>query len=1720
MAKQAFSWSIVIGFLICSLQPAVAGGSKDTIDTPARKLDSWLEKVDISERKPGKYNILITGKDLAGNEGFAGPFNMYVDPNSDLPVTRITNPLQDMRVPGNLNIVGTCIDDDAVDYVELILDGAETPIRAKGKEYWSFYLNTNGLAEGAHVISVYGVDVNGVRGEPFTISWNLDRNRPETEVRNRALGSLVSGKFSLAGRITDGNGVKSLLYSLDNGASFEPVKLDFNKGEFAWAFNLEISTEGMKDGPAVCWFKAVDGQGSEGLYTFLYYIDNTKPTVAFITPEEGEAVDGLFTIAGVADDVNGIASVDWRAGKEGGSFELVKGNPYWIREFDARAAGGKSFDVTVTAKDNAGNAVSVTRKIPIDASRDVPLISLSSPASGSVVQGDLRISGVASDDDAIAAIWYAIDGGDPVEIATQGAFGVSVPGLSPGTHLAQVIPVDAHGTRGVPVSASFTIAGPPPSVSIPSLGADPAGMSVESGASIAARVDAPAGLKSLSYRITGLAEVAVPVKSGAATFDLSIPISPSFPYGLLTLEVVATDVHDRVARGVRSFYATNLSIERGKKPEIADDSIRASAEVLVPAGGKAPPVPGQASLYFERLLPDDMAFANGMRVELAGPGAPKSAQAQKSVRVALESPLPATEVLWSLNGGTPQRASARKVSENRYEIQIPLSPLLAADWLVLDVAATLKDGTVLRTSGLVSALRPQPAAGVYDDESFSWDAVPADSGAFVLAEGGVLEGLYNGRPGRFAAQARIEKGPDGLEVSLDGNRVRVTARKEGEYPGLKLTVVDSSGAKYATAPFSVVVDSGSPELAVDASARPAWVQGSVPVKGQAKDGNAVASVEFSLDGGASWRAFNNKEKKQAGKRSFSFDESIDVSAIPDGKVELLVRATDSVGRATYDWRVFTKDTAAPEVETVVPAPGDVVNGETLIAFRTKDTGPIALAEYRASGDKSSWLPVQTSSLTNAMVGTAERPISDKMRFRFTDAAGNATVIDSWFFKVDAQADLPVVEIHLPSENEVVRKDFALSGVVYDDDQAAKLWYRVDAGPAIEVPIENSYSVPVSIKALGDNEHSIALWGEDIHGVRGKEVVRKVRVSLEEPKGEVVSPSFEQTSKGVVELTGTASDKNGIEKVEVSLDNGNSFNLAEGTERWKYRFDSRVIQDGTHVVFFRVYDKYGTTGLYSSQINLDNTPPAIRLELPLDGSRTGETLFIAGQTLDNIGLDRVSAKISNIDPKQPAIPGALTDIPFDNELIISRGVLISILPEGFYNLEVRGYDKAGNITRVSRNFEVYKGKDRNRIEFLYPMSGESVQGVFNVYGRVVSEDPPMRLMLYVDGKESSVSDPTPSGYFKFTLTPETLTGGAHTLAVRALLAGDKVVTSEDRQVIYKPNGPWVTIDSLAMGDFAIDRPWLMGSAGYAFTEEEILTLKSKDTTKAQRRTMQDKSLKEVEISFDNGKTFLPTESGKKWRFRIETTELPEGYHFMIVRATMVNGEVAVTRTIVQIDKTPPVIKLISPGEGGRYNDELVFSGLSSDDVKLYSVMLSLRPGDKSSYAVPAFIQGLYFDWHFWGATLYDIGVGLTFFDQNVKVQAQFGQFTAEQRKIFTPANMRYGGNVFGLKMLANLAYVPADYFFGPDFMWLSATAAIGANFSVFTESQSGKPQILSALLIQLEFPRVTIPKRKTFKTFSLYTEGQFWFIPTDVDSGEVNIQSILPHITGGIRINVF
>lgn len=146
----------------------------------------------LTKKKPGKYNIVVTATDIGGNQTLAGPMNIFIDSDSDLPICSITNPRQNMSLPGNLNIVGTCVDDDAVERVEIILDeDTENPLICEGKEFWSYYLDTNNLAEGRHTLSVYGIDVNGVVGNSQKVVWHLNRRNPVTEVQSHSMGMLV-----------------------------------------------------------------------------------------------------------------------------------------------------------------------------------------------------------------------------------------------------------------------------------------------------------------------------------------------------------------------------------------------------------------------------------------------------------------------------------------------------------------------------------------------------------------------------------------------------------------------------------------------------------------------------------------------------------------------------------------------------------------------------------------------------------------------------------------------------------------------------------------------------------------------------------------------------------------------------------------------------------------------------------------------------------------------------------------------------------------------------------------------------------------------------------------------------------------------------------------------------------------------------------------------------------------------------------------------------------------------------------------------------------------------------------------------------------------------------------------------------------------------------------------------------------------------------------------
>ena len=2004
-----FKKVLFAGMLATSLfVPAFAQFSAPKVETiSVKNLNSWEEQFNLENRRNGKYNILITAKDLGGNEYIEGPYNIYVDPKSDLPVCGITNPAPNMRVVGNLNIVGTCIDDDGVSRVKLILDeGKETELTvdADGKEFWSYYLDTTTLEEGPHTIKVIGYDINEipVEGNPTVVTWQLDRKLPVTTLVDKEMGMLVSGKVNFKGVVTDGNGIKKLEYSTDKGEHFKQVKLSKTKNLAARNFLLDVDTKLFADGPAVLWFRATDMTGSVGLYSFLYFIDNTRPDVKIVSPIEGDVKNGKFTVAGYAKDKIGVTNLTWTFGAQSGEFELIPGNPYWKLDLDTTGMKEKSIRFAVKAIDRAGNVVEVSRNIPLNQENDKPVVQLNEPAADGIFGRDdsFVIRGIATDDDALKSVRITVDDGEPFIQETRGPF-VYTPELEytfeMAKHTVTVVGIDEDGIESNPVVRSFFTAGTEidfSEIKVVSGGKNTQsfkdGMEIhpESSSTFELMTRSAIGIKAIHSEITwgkdGSIQNDEAITKPVLSYKYSLPIGIDFPKGVVHLKLQVTDIADNVSEYSALMYVTNTSVVKAdemqiifdetqidedgtiinnpdypasawlsgavaKKVELVPATPFATAElignqiVLIPgdavggsadvkirvttdkgktvesqtirfkSGNAAPTltldgsavglldgragaikvegnascVTGLSRVFYHVLsakteikggvvaaihteIQDDevplevnkngnftleidpadfgdgahvveivaegsngiktanaIAFAsipeieevNGKmpaakapfvawldggldiyaigiyqgvldtlydtfktfhRSEMQEGNNPLSVsvkaengkapvtgkynavkQASLTVNIAsvngeaylsgmpvkmnygtkdggkiqlhIKSSVAVGSVSYEFSGDevsggdVKQTGSAKLVkptAENPglWIAEIPLANLPAR---VNNFSATVKAGSLEKTvKGAITVIRENPEDAVNDDEKIF--AYAANKTIFDEVENNYVISndskfyFYANVTGPFRTEL-ISK-TDGLKVDTDGNLIILSAEKDGQYNGVYVRVYDKYGDTYESQRLNFSVDNTGPILNVTEPLFGNWLGNAFKLSGTVADPSGISFIEYSLDAGETWQDIRFNGGKNPG---VTFSTDVDIKDMEEGLINLDVRAADASGKLSTVHLALFKDVTPPSVVVVVPTADDIVNGETLIVFNAKDNGHLSKAEYvspPSKNKKQSRIPVEIDDLTSIRIGTEECPIDDSMSFVFTDDAGNTNTMDIWSFIIDKDSDLPISEIHVPEEMQVITRDFTISGVIYDDDGDTTMFYKIDNGEYHQLPeMGTSFAIDVPLTTLTDNEHTVTVYAVDINGVKGPETSRTFRISLEEPKGAVELPTIDTHNREKITLSGWSSDKNGIEKVQISLDNGNSYNDAVGTEQWYYDVDTRAIPGGTQVVFLKVTDKYGIQGLYSSLINIDNAAPEITLELPLDDSTTTGSLFFSGFTYDNVGITELYVTIRNLDKGGRPV---IRNIPVNR--VVGETMDITDLENGFYNVELTGKDKAGNATNISRNIHLDKGRLPATVDILYPLNGEHKNGLFTIYGQSEAEVDIDHLNLYLDNENIAQTEITNCGFFKFDMGPENIKEGEHTYKVGTVLASGREIISREQTITYSPVGPWITIDNFTYGDFAVNRPVIKGQAGYSISEEELLLAKTKEVSEEEKAITAAKRVAKIDLSFDNGKTFKELSKKEGWLYRIENEDMAEGYHFMLIRATMENGEVAVTRTIVQIDNTRPSIRLISPERGGRYNQQLEVSGVSGDNVELDDVSITLRKGDKAAYEVPAFIQGLYLDFHFWGATLFELGAGLTFFDDNVKLQFQWGQFTQSQRDAVSDlfgvelTDTRYGGsNVIGLKILANIIAIPFSYFFGHDFDWLYSSVAIGAQFSWFDLTQSGKTQTLSALVGQIELPKVKLKNVKMFSQFSLYFEGSLWFIPTDVTS-TVEIQSVVPQFSIGLRTNVF
>ncbi|HET6486125.1 MAG TPA: Ig-like domain-containing protein [Spirochaetia bacterium] len=1552
--------------MLASALVAFAGGSPESSTyTPVNGLENWDTSVDLNGKKEGKYNLIVRATDEAGNVRYAGPFNIVVDPNSDLPLAHISYPTPGARVSSSLNVVGTCIDDDGVQQVMVSLDGAEAQ-QAKGTGFWSMSFDVQQIDDGVHILSARGVDINGKVGPAQNVTFNVDKNPPSTRILSHASGSLVSGQVTFTGEVQDANGVESLQMSTDGAKSYRAVPLSLDKTRRTGTFRLGIDTRKTPDGPQIIWFRATDRMGSVGLYTFLYFVNNEAPSLEILSPSDKAVVHGKLIIAGKASDKIGLKSLSWDMGGDGkGTIDLVPGNPFWTQPLDLSARKAGTVQITYTLENLTG--IRQTRKVTlrVDPEAGRPRITVASPSRGARFFGPVAVYGFASDDTAVDHVEYSLDGAAWTKVPARTGFSFQLSDVAAGSHKLSLKAVDVDGMPSTVAEAPFT-------------------------------------------------ETSAPAVITVSGFQAAAGILPFAP-GMLWA---------------------------------GDKDAKVTGSIVV----SGPSVKAEYSL----------------------PGA---------------------------SGRSLSLKQGSKPAEKLFEVSLPKS--LTAGKIDLSIKATDGLGVTseYRTFLFKGSVSGGPGIVLVDSRI-------TPEGAIALNDQPLVGYLIGGA----VQSATFDPPTQLLQVQTDGQLFRVTAAASGVTEPTRVQITSSDGSAYSTDPLRFITDRDPPQLSVDRPSAGDWTVGSVDLAGSARDVGGLAQVAYAVDSGDP-----QPLTVAAGDSGGSFHDTVSLASVEDGDHLILVSATDKAGNVTRLAIPFRKDTTPPTLTLVAPRAQDPVNGTLSLVGAVEDEGQVALVELSQDGKTFQQVGRERQFKVDVNL-SALGDKANELQFRCTDAAGNVAVVRPQL-TLDLAADVPVCQIQLPAPGQVMRSDFELSGMAFDDDGVASILYRIDGGPFVTLPGGNSYRAQISLADVTDGPHTVDVKAVDIGGLESPLVSSQFIVSKSDPVSTLDSPDITAHLRGEIELKGSSHDPNGIATVEISLDNGQSFLQVDGKESWRYRLNTGMLSDGTHEVMVRAVDTTGAVGLFATTINVDNTPPTLVVDSPKDGDVYTQNLTLNGRTFDNLGPASLAVTMAPLDGPAKDGPKVL-EAKLTAGGILRQEVDLKDVPPGRYNIQLQASDQAGNRTVVSRNVTRQASQEAESVVLYFPTGGERVSGPFTVSGRVFSRATTAEVTarVLVDGQLLDQVPLQERGTFHLEVVEGALSESSHTITVEAQLPGGDRLLSDTRLIRYETSGPWVKITAPTPGAYITSRPYLKGEAGWL----EATTTPDAGATPGASATAPSPSsgsagkpkvdpghaLKVVEVSMDNGSSFARAEGTASWRFRLETQDMTNGELRLLVRSTYANGDTAVTRTILTVDTRPPQVTLLQPSEGERFNENVELVGTASDESGLKDVGVSFRTGDKANYEVPSFIQGLYLDTHLLGATYWDAGMGLTFFSDAVKLQAQVGM---------SPPG-RFSGLVIGGKLLANVATLPFSYLFGPDWSFFSMSLAVGADFSYFTMSGdtvslTDTGAMLAGIVAQLEFAKFRIPGWTFANTYSLYTELQVWFISSDVQATTV------PRLSFGVRVGL-
>ncbi|AEF85400.1 putative BNR domain protein [Treponema primitia ZAS-2] len=1438
-----------------------------------------------------------------------------------------------------------------------------------------------------------------------------------------------------------------------------------------------------------------------------------------------------------------LASPMWAHGKQE-NWQPVDGQEIWQKEYDISGLKRGKHNFLVRARDAAGNqTIDGPYNIVVDRNAGLPEVRIVYPEANAVIRQDTDFLGVASGRFGVDHVTVRLD--DQASVQADGKeywkFPISTfvrsvtlangstaeRSLSEGLHVMHVKATDTRRTEGPEIQIPFIYDRTPPEVEF---------IGIETGQLVSGNIK----LQGQASDTNGIATVEFSADGGRSFEFLDLKPNKKI-LGSFSFMVPFPTLKSRDGQVFFQLRATDTTGLISTKPYLLYvDNERPVIEVLSPADGDDSLGPtrvtgriydavGLSKFYYEWV-------GETHDIEIR-PGDPYW---DINLNISYQNRNPTLRV-YAVDKSNNQTVLVKRFSDSRkvktptLTIDYPTTGLnnLAADQSII---GHFNPGFIPATiimEGRVEELPAEPGFRIPPD------LIPQGRSTIRLwakAVDGTVGSPYTLRVNKPASRDNavpLDPKPSPIVISnykaydfIREGQISLRGRIAQQTYGASSGVLDASVLEELSAMTDIslaasLLESRDTEIDESAPDTPV-VADEIPYSSLIAQGGAFR-LEYRLNPQDDWGSVTIRGDG-------TFDLPVDMNSFREGPVHIELRTLQREVPAIPLYFPLNRAESDPVVHFISPVQnGTTVNGSTTVTGRVNSVVPIR--EIAFTTDETIFTPIemkegfQKYEFSTLFDFTAMDRAGGSFSIRVTDKNGDAflTPLD---VPVDAASDDPIITFNQPLEKEVIVDDLSITGIVQDDDQVYGIHWRIikkdedttartkmfaweDEELEEESPLSSDFTfietdqvfdISIPLAYLSDGEWIIEAFGEDIYGIQGEVTQRIIRVSLANPQVTMTDPVMTVYNRGVIYIHGNALDRNGIQGVWVSMDNGNSYQQAEGGEEWRLSLNTALYEDGEYAVLLRVRDRYDRETIDSAMLNIDNTPPDMVFEVPYDDADIGNTLDIAARIQDNIVLQEITLEVISVSNSDYRLTYTLDPAP-----VILEALDISEAPLGFYNIRIVATDMAGNTAVASRNVTKTTEAEASEASFYNPMPGEVHTGTINISGRTRGLVVPTEVQLWANREPHATVPVDKYGNFFYKFPQNKIPDdGFLVLSASYETPSGEMVFSNEHPMLYRDAGPTVTVESHKDGDVITGRPWLKGRAWMEFSPSQWASLPRGE------RPYYD--VKKVLISFDNGRTYHVAKGTREWKFRLECSEIGRGPLPILIRAEFANGEIAIRRVVMTIDLDPPALRTLDPEEDTLHRDALYVYGTASEEYAFDSIMINLRPGDKALYMIPPIIQGLYLDASFFGATIASGGLGITFFENNVKLQVHAGIAPSE---VEGEAG-RYPGQVFGAKLIANLYNLPFRYIFGPDWEMFSMTWALGANFAYFSMGE-GTPQILGAVLAQWEVARFTFPQFKVFSSYAAYVEPAVWF--TSTEEG-IKADRFKFRIGFGIRANVF